>query len=84
MKAKFRLWCNEEIDQLKRLVASGASALRASVALNRSVVQIKKKAREIGVPFPSEADLRAKRRQIFQNSVNRPHAHVPVRMSDET
>jgi hypothetical protein len=41
VKEKYRLWCDEEIDQLTRLVASGASALRASVALKRSVVQIK-------------------------------------------
>jgi hypothetical protein len=66
VKEKYRLWCDEEIDQLTRLVASGASALRASVALKRSVVQIKKKAREIGVPFPFEAELRTKRRHIFQ------------------
>jgi GcrA cell cycle regulator len=84
VKAKYRLWCDEEIDQLKRLVASGASAVRTSVALKRSVVQIKKKAREIGVPFPSEADLRTKRRHILQNSLSRPHARERVRLSDET
>ena len=84
VKEKYRLWCDEEIDQLTRLVASGASALRASVALKRSVVQIKRKAREIGVPFPSEAELRTKRRHIFQNSLSRPHARERVRLSDET
>jgi hypothetical protein len=35
VKAKYRLWCDEEIDQLKRLVASGASALRAKELANR-------------------------------------------------
>jgi hypothetical protein len=35
VKAKYRLWCDEEIDHLKALVASGASALRASVAPKR-------------------------------------------------
>ena len=84
MKAKYRLWRDQEIDQLKALVTSGASALRASVALKRSVVQIKKKARELGFPFPLEADLRTKRRQIFQNSVDRPLANGPIRISDKT
>jgi 4-hydroxy-3-methylbut-2-en-1-yl diphosphate synthase IspG/GcpE len=84
VKAKYRLWRDQEIDQLKALVTSGASALRASVALKRSVVQIKKKARELGFPFPLEADLRTKRRQIFQNSVDRPLAGGSVRISDET
>jgi GcrA cell cycle regulator len=84
MKAKYRVWSEEELDRLKAVVASGASALRASVILKRSLKQIKKKARELGVPFPSEADLRTMRRQIFHNSVDRPHASVPVRMNDET
>ena len=84
MKAKYRLWRDQEIDQLKALVTSGASALRASVALKRSVVQVKKKARELGFPFPLEADLRNKRRQIFQNSVDRALASGSVRISDET
>jgi hypothetical protein len=52
VKAKYRLWCDEEIDQLKRLVASGASAVRTSVALKRSVVQIKKKGAGDWRPFP--------------------------------
>jgi hypothetical protein len=84
MKAKYRVWSEEELDRLKAVVASGVSAVRASAILKRSLKQIKKKARELGVPFPSEADLRTKRRQIFQNSVDKPSASVPVRMSDET
>jgi hypothetical protein len=83
LEKKYRLWSDEEIGRLKMLVASGASAFRASVALNRSVVQIKKKARELGVPFPTNADLRTKRRKILQNSVDRPRANVPVRISEE-
>jgi len=61
MKAKYGLWSEEEVNQLKALVASGASALRASVVLRRSVLQIKKKARNLSVPFHSEAELRKKR-----------------------
>ena len=84
MKAKYRLWRDQEIDQLKALVTSGASALRASVALKRSVVQVKKKARELGFPFPLEADLRNKATPNFQNSVDRALASGSVRISDET
>jgi hypothetical protein len=68
---------------LKAVVASGASALRASAILKRSLKQIKKKAREFGVPFPSDADLRTKRRKIFQNSVDGARARVAVRASEE-
>jgi hypothetical protein len=84
MKAKYKPWHDQEIDRLKALVVSRASALRTSVALKRSVVQVKKKARELGFPFPLEADLRTKRRQIFQNSVDRPLASGSIRISDET
>ena len=83
VKAKCRVWCDEEIDWLKALIASGASAWRASVALNRSVFQIKRKAREVGAPFPSATGLKTKRRQLFQN-VERPRASEAVRSSDET
>ena len=60
------------------------SALGFRNELKRSVVQVKKKARELGFPFPLEADLRTKLRQIFQNSIDRPLAGGSVRISDET
>jgi len=63
-------WSEEDTDRLRALIASGASAQRASVALRRSISLIKKKARDIGLPFASEYELRAKRRLIFQNSVD--------------
>jgi hypothetical protein len=75
-----RVWSESDAERLRGLIASGASALRASVALKRSLSVTKLKARELGVPFPSEAELRAKRRQIFQNSTDGPRlrADLPI------
>jgi GcrA cell cycle regulator len=84
VEAKYKLWSEEDIDRLKALVTSGASAIRASVILKRSLKQIKKNARELGIPFPSDADLRIKRRQIFQNSVDGPRARVAFRINRDT
>jgi GcrA cell cycle regulator len=67
VNARKRPWSESDIEQLKTLVASGASALRASVALKRSLAVTKNKARELGTPFQLEVDLRAKRRMIFQD-----------------
>ena len=72
MVARKKVWSESDAERLRALIASGASALRASVALKRSLSVTKLKARELGVPFPSEAELRAKRRQIFQNSTDGP------------
>jgi hypothetical protein len=52
--------------------------------LKRSLSVTKLKARELGIPFPSEAELRAKRRRILQNSADGPglcarlHIHEDV------
>lgn len=77
---KKKVWSESDAERLKTLVASGASALRASVALKRSLSVVKLKARELGVPFRSEAELRAQRRRIFQNSTDgsRSSARLPV------
>ena len=80
MAARKKVWTESDAARLRALIASGASALRASVALKRSLSVTKLKARELGVPFPSEAELRAKRRQIFQNSTDGPRirARLPI------
>jgi hypothetical protein len=62
------------------LVTSGASALRASVVLKRALAVTKNKARDIGTPFSPEAELRAKRRQIFQNSEDGHVTARPIKM----
>jgi hypothetical protein len=79
-KVRKKVWSESDAERLKALVASGASALRASVALKRSLSVTKLKARDLGVPFRSEAELRAKRRQIFQSSTDGPpsRARLPI------
>ena len=57
-----RRWTDGDLDKLRTLVASGASPLRASAALKRSKAIVRIKAREIGVPFPTDAEMHAKRR----------------------
>jgi hypothetical protein len=78
--ARKKVWTESDAERLRALIASGASAVRASVALKRSLSVTKLKARELGVPFPSEAELRAKRRQIFRNSTDGPciRARLPI------
>jgi hypothetical protein len=77
---KTRAWTEEDDERLKALIASGASALRVSVALKRSLPVIRKKALLLGTPFPNASELRARRRQIFQNSIDGPRRSAPVRM----
>jgi hypothetical protein len=71
MATKYSPWSDSDIEQLKTLVASGASAVRASVALKRTLAVTKNKARDIGVPFRPEAEMRRERQKIFQNSPDR-------------
>jgi hypothetical protein len=78
-----KAWSESDAERLKALIASGASALRASVALKRSLSVVKLKARELGVPFQSEAELRAKRRRIFQNSIDGPRIRAPLPINED-
>jgi hypothetical protein len=74
VKSISKAWSEKDLDKLKGLIGSGVSALRVSVALKRSRAVVKQKARELGISFPTEAQLRAKRRQIFSNSTDgSPH-----------
>jgi hypothetical protein len=81
--ARKKVWSESDAERLKALIASGASALRASVALKRSLSVVKLKARELGVPFPSEAELKAKRRRIFQNSTDGPRLRAPLPIHED-
>ena len=69
MKKK-TLWSDRDIERLKVLVASGASAVRASVALKRGLAVTKNKARDLGIPFRSEAEMKEDRKRMFQNSTD--------------
>ena len=83
MVPRKKVWSESDAERLKALIASGASALRASVALKRSLSVVKLKARELGVPFQSEAELRAKRRRIFQNSIDGPRIRAPLPINED-
>ena len=56
-----RAWTPEQIEQLKALLRGGASAVRAAAALNRSVISVQGKARELGSPFPHKRKVKAER-----------------------
>jgi hypothetical protein len=81
--ARKKVWSESDAERLRALIASGASALRASVALKRSLSVIKLRARELGIPFQSEAELRAKRRRIFQNSADGPRLRARLPINEE-
>jgi hypothetical protein len=63
-----KAWSESDIERLKSLAASGASALRASVALRRSLAMTRRKANELGFPFRTNAELRMERRHIFNQA----------------
>jgi hypothetical protein len=66
MKQKRKTWSDDDCERLKSLVASGASPVRASLALKRPIVATKNKARNLGVPFPPDRERRKKVREISQ------------------
>jgi len=56
-----RRWTSEQIELLRRLVESGASAARASVVLKRPKLAVQNKARQLGRPFPDVRNVKAAR-----------------------
>jgi hypothetical protein len=54
MPTKRTPWSDSDVERLKVLVASGGSAVRASVALKRGLAVTKNKAREVGVSHFAE------------------------------
>jgi hypothetical protein len=54
-----KAWSESDIERLKSLAASGASALRASVALRRSLAMTRRKANELGFPFRTNCGRKA-------------------------
>jgi GcrA cell cycle regulator len=67
MQSKKRIWSEEDLERLRNLVQSGASAIRASVALKRPLEVVKLKARKIGVPFQYERELKKERSRILKS-----------------
>ena len=56
-----RRWTTEQIELLRSLVQSGASAARASVVLKRPKLAVQNKARQLGQPFPDVRGVKAAR-----------------------
>jgi len=56
-----RKWTTEQIELLRALVESGASAARASVVLKRPKLAVQNKARQLGRPFPDVRNVKAAR-----------------------
>ena len=61
MRKLARPWSDQDTELLKKLHAAGASALRASLALKRSKPYVRIRARELGLPFPSERERKQRR-----------------------
>jgi hypothetical protein len=70
-----RPWTEEDIAQLKRLQASGASPARAAVALKRSRLYVMEKARTLGLPFMTMRERR--KRQASREAAERIAAGLP-------
>jgi len=68
MRRLSRRWTDEDTELLKKLHAVGASALRTSLALKRSVPYIRARARELGIPFASERERKQLRMQQEQTA----------------
>jgi predicted deacylase len=57
---KSQLWSATDDEQIRLMVARGASAFRASVALKRSRPSLLQRARKLGCPFSSLREARKK------------------------
>lgn len=58
-------WTEEEIELLQQLLKSGATAVRAAAALDRSMTSVKNRARQLGTPFPHDRQLAKIRRRKY-------------------
>jgi hypothetical protein len=56
-----RAWSPDQVEQLIKLLSEGASAVRAAAALNRSIISVQAKARELRMPFPHKRKVKAER-----------------------
>lgn len=65
MPTKYRIWTDDDQAKPKAMIEQGASALRISVAPNRPLTTVKQRARDMGVPFRTELDLKRERKKIL-------------------
>jgi len=75
LRRKYRPWSDDDIARLKGLQASGASPVRASVALHRNRLNVMEKARALGVPFMTMHERR--KRQASREAAERMAAGLP-------
>jgi len=54
-------WSEAEIEKLRRLRQLGASPSRAALALRMNKTKIRRKALELGIPFPAQRTERRER-----------------------
>lgn len=59
-----RTWMPEDERRLIEMVHKGVSAMRVAVAFKRSIVSVKSRAKQLGVPFPDERTLKRERRAL--------------------
>jgi hypothetical protein len=64
-------WDDQQLDRLRQHVARGGSLMRAAVIFNRPMTQIRLKAKEIGHPFPTLQQSRAKTNIAASERTNR-------------
>lgn len=63
-----RKWTDEDIARLIALAKQGATAFRASAALNRARGSVVKKARELGLELPGVREAKAKAREMMEQT----------------
>lgn len=68
MKPVVRQWTESDIQRLRELMDKGASAIRVSAALNRSLSSVKKMARQLGGDLAGVRDLKADRKKRLQEA----------------
>jgi len=62
---KNQAWTDDDFVKLKELIGKGRSAQTVALALRRPVHSVKTRAREIGMPFRHDLDLKRERQRIL-------------------
>ena len=60
-----RPWTEDDIAKLKSMVSAGASAVRVSLALKRPIAAVKNRARDLGMPFRHDLELKRERGRLL-------------------
>jgi hypothetical protein len=79
MRKLVRPWTEEDDAQLRHLLASGASAARASVAMKRNMGQLRRRASKMGMAFP---DLRLRRKRLAEAAAAQKHKEGLLRQQE--